>query len=580
MSAYRAVVVLLAALAMATPYLAFIPGWTPSLATTVAFKAVALVGLNLIFGLAGMLAFGQAAFMVLPGYAAGILAHMGVPFLAAAALGFAVTVVIARVVAAVFVKLPGIFLAVGTLGFGFAVEGLARAFPSWTGGASGLVFASGRQIGPAAWYAIAVAALIAALLSYRLYVRDAVWRRLRTIRHDELAAEVLGIDVGREKARIFTIGSTYAAAGGLLLALYVGVIIPEDAGVSRSLEQIGTVLLGGAGSLLGPLVGTAIVDWLFVAAGYGARYELLIYGIAFLGVVIYAPHGIVGWLAGPSAKLAARLQRAPRPLAAPTGTPRAGAGYAPPLIPVSDVDRREGVCLEVDGVSHRFGGVVALDQVSFQAAFGDILMLVGPNGAGKTTLFNMISGILQPAQGSMRLCGRDLASMPIHGRAPFIGRSFQVARLVPELSAQANVMTRLDQVAPKLDEAERQVAALGQLQAFGLEALAERPVRELSLGQHKLIDLARAAVGDPPLVLLDEPAVGLSAEELAHLADVLRTLVQRRCAVIIVEHNIEFVADLAQWAIVLDTGRKIASGRVQDVLTNPKVQEAYFGALT
>jgi len=144
MSLYRAIVALLAALAITTPYLGLIPGWTPSLATTVAFKAVSLVGLNLIFGLVGMLAFGQAAFMALPGYAAGIFAHIGLPFLAAAALGFVVTVVIARVVAAVFAKLPGIFLAVGTLGFGFAVEGLARAFPSWTGGASGLVFAGGR----------------------------------------------------------------------------------------------------------------------------------------------------------------------------------------------------------------------------------------------------------------------------------------------------------------------------------------------------------------------------------------------------------------------------------------------------
>jgi ABC-type branched-subunit amino acid transport system ATPase component/ABC-type branched-subunit amino acid transport system permease subunit len=560
-------VVAIAAVVAISPYLGVVPGWTPALVTTIALRALALIGLNLIFGLTGMLAFGQAAFMALPGYISGILEHAGAPLVMAMIAGVVGTVLLARLVAELFVRLPGIYLAVGTLGFGFVVEGVARAFTAWTGGASGLVFGSGRQIGAPVWYGIALGALTLGLVTYWWHVRGAVWRRLRVIRHDELAASVLGIDVVREKVRVFTIGSAYAAVGGLLLAYYVGVLIPEDAGVTRSLEEIGTVLLGGAGLLIGPVIGTALVDWLFVVASYGARYESLIYGAAFLGFVIYAPSGIAGWLAEPWRRLVkgSLTQRAiPASLVTLARNPS---------IP------RKGVCLTVNSVSKRFGGVAALDNVNFDVRFGEIFTLVGPNGAGKTTLFNIISGIVAPSIGAIRIGDHDVTKMPIHSRASFIGRSFQVARLVPELTAKANVMARLDQIASHLSEDQREAIAHEQLRTFGLGTLAERPVRQLSLGQHKLIDLARAAVGDPLLVLLDEPAVGLHVEELRQLVVMLDALRARGSAVLIVEHNIEFVADIAERGVVLDSGRQIAIGPVRDILAAPQVREAYFGSL-
>ncbi|HUB95194.1 MAG TPA: ATP-binding cassette domain-containing protein, partial [Stellaceae bacterium] len=167
----------------------------------------------------------------------------------------------------------------------------------------------------------------------------------------------------------------------------------------------------------------------------------------------------------------------------------------------------------------------------------------------------------------------------IANRAPLIGRSFQVARLVPDLTALGNVMVRLDQIDPTLNESQRVGRALAQLESFGLGSLADQLVRELPLGQRKLIDLARAAVGDPPLVLLDEPAVGLTSDELAHLAGLLDQLRGRGSAVVIVEHNMEFVIGIAERGIVLDSGRVIAMGRVREILRDPRVHEAYFGAL-
>jgi ABC-type branched-subunit amino acid transport system ATPase component len=176
--------------------------------------------------------------------------------------------------------------------------------------------------------------------------------------------------------------------------------------------------------------------------------------------------------------------------------------------------------------------------------------------------------------------GRDFAQASIHERAPLMGRSFQVARLVPELTVLENVMVRLDQIFPDLSESDIAARALAQLRAFDLQNLAYRQVRELSAGQHKLIDLARASAGDPPLLLLDEPAVGLGEEELEHLARLLARLRAKGSAIVIVEHNINFVRRVADRGVVLDSGLPIASGAIADILADKAVQDAYFGALT
>jgi ABC-type branched-subunit amino acid transport system ATPase component/ABC-type branched-subunit amino acid transport system permease subunit len=543
-----------------------IPGLTPGLICVAAFRALALIGLNLIFGVVGMLAFGQAAFMALSAYLAGIFALAGMPIVPALILALVIVVALARVLAEIFVRLPGIFLAVGTLGFGMVVEGLARAFPDVTGGASGLVFAQGRSISDGGWLVIAIAALSAGLIVYAWYVRGAVARCLNAIRNDELAASVLGIDVHREKAKVFTIGCAYSAVGGLLLFYYVGVLVPEDAGVARSLEQIGTLLLGGAGFIAGPLIGSFLVEWFFVLAGYAARFELLIYGAAFLAIVMFAPRGVSGMLLPLWRQAFVRKQTpvSESKTAAIESSGRAGSGDA---------------CLSVQNVSRSFGGLDALSDVSFQVGFGDIFCLIGPNGAGKTTLFNIVSGVLRPDAGQIIVGGSEITGLPIHRRAGIIGRSFQTPRLVPELSVLENVMLRIDQLGPKLSELEKKRLALAQLRIFELEALAPNAVGAISLGQRKLIDIARAAVGQPPLVLLDEPAVGLAAGELLHLGQMMRTLSSAGCAVVIVEHNIEFVSDIAARGIVLDSGKTIAAGSVREIMTAENVRAAYFGAL-
>lgn len=552
-----AVYAVAAALVIALPYLGWLPAWTPALATVTAFMALSLIGLNLIFGVTGMLALGQAAFTVLPAYAAGILQkEAGLPGLVAIVLGIVIAVAIARLIAEIFVRLPGIYLAIGTLGFAFVVEGVARAFPSITGGASGLVLEFPIPMTRNTWYALSVLMLVIGVVTFALLVRGRFLRTLRLVRHDELAAQVLGINVARVKANVFAIGSAYSAVGGVLLAYYVGVLAPESGGVNASLESLAMVIIGGAGAALGPVVGAAGVQWLFAVAGGAQHYELLVYGLGFFLVVLFAPAGVMGFFRRRKASAAATPVAATAPAARVT---------------------RDGVCLRVENVAKHFGGLRAVDGVSFDVRFGQIVALIGPNGAGKSTLFNCISGIEPLTAGRVVLEGADVTAAPIHRRAGEIGRSFQVPRLVPEMTTLDNVAARLDHL-PGF-RGDPAGSARAQLAAFGLDSLVDRVVREIGLGFHKLIELSRASAGDPPLLLLDEPAVGLTAEEVSRLATALQRLKAEGAAILVVEHNIDFVATIADEVVVMDSGKLIARGTPAAVIADPLVQAAYFGAL-
>jgi branched-chain amino acid transport system permease protein len=567
----RHVAMALAALAFALSPFFGIPAWTVALATVVAFTAVSLIGLNLIYGLTGMLSLGQAAFAAWPVYLAGILHANGVPWAVAIPGGIAATVVLALLIGSVFIRLPGIYFAIGTLGFAFVTEGLARAFPSVTGGASGLVLVLPFRPTPIQWYLVSLAALAIGLAIYRRLTVGSSYRVLRIIRHDELSAEVLGVNVARTKLRIFMFGAAYSAVSGVLLAFFIGIIVPENGGVNMSLEYLATTIIGGAGSLLGPIVGAFAVQWLFAVAGAAERFELLLYGLTFFLIVLYAPQGITG-LAGRrlSGIFGDARPARERPAAAP------GDGIAASV----SVGRPGELCLAVDNVTKRFGGLVAVDQVSLSVNHGQIVALLGPNGAGKSTLFNVINGIERPDSGSVTVQGKDLLGTPIHRLAVNTGRSFQTPRLVPEMTVLHNVATRLDNLAGPGNEAERIASSYQQLVKYGLEKYADEPVHKVGIGSHKLIDVARSSVGAPPLLLLDEPAVGLTEEEVHHLAAMLRRLKEAGTAILLVEHNFEFVKTVADAVVVLDGGKVIATGSVAEVMNNPRVQEAYFGALT
>lgn len=551
-------------LAVASPY-AGIPEWTPSLATVSTLIAVSLMGLNLIFGYCGMLVLGQAAFSAAAAYTGTMIFNAGAPGPVALFTGFVLVVITAHLLAGLFTRLPGFYLAIGTLGFAYVTEGLARALPI-TGGASGLVLREQIRLSIDQWYALSVAVLIVALLSMHWFLRGSMSRTLQLVRQDELAAEVAGIDVTRLKTRIFTIGAAYSAAGGLILSQYVGVVSPEMGGPSTSLEYLAMAIIGGAGSLLGPVVGSAAIHWLFAVSGAAHELELLVFGGSFLIVVLFAPRGIVGLIRTGMARVglvggdapvarAAALPPPPQPLDIVVGTPK----------------------LVATSVTKRFGGLRAVNAISIDARAGEVLGLLGPNGAGKSTFFNVLSGIESADEGSVMLAGTDITRYSIHRRSRLIGRSFQVPRLIPGMTVLQNVMVRVDQIYPQASEAERVAIALSQLEMFDLGSLAGRPAQEVAIGLHKLIDIARASLGNLPVVLMDEPGVGLSPEELDRLRSIIWKLRSNGTALVIVDHNIDFILSVADRILVMEQGTAIAVGSADEVMKDTRVQQAYLG---
>ena len=563
-------------LAIASPYLG-IADWTPGLATVSAFVAVSLMGLNLVFGYCGMLVLGQAAFAAIAAYACFMIFNAGAPIFVGALVGLGLAVVAARLLATVFIRLPGIYLAIGTLGLAYVIEGVTRALPGVTGGASGMVLRAQLQLGDNGWYAIAVALLLIAVVSMRFLLKGSTARSLQLLRRDELATEVAGIDVTRLKVKMFTIGATYTAVGGIALSQYVTVVSPEMGGASMSLEYLAMVIIGGAGSLLGPIVGSVIVHWLFAASGAAQKYELLVFGTSFFLVVLFAPRGVVGLVEGLIARIstwrAVSLSTAEAPLAV-TVSQSSAAGRR------LDLPSKIEASLVIEAVTKNFGGVTAVKSVSLNVYPGEIVALLGPNGAGKSTLLNVLSGIETMDSGSISLSGQAISALPIHERSKMMGRSFQVPRLIGDMSVLQNVLVRVDQIFPEKSETERLEIATVQLKSLGLDQYAHARAQEITIGLHKLIDIARASVGNLPVMLLDEPGVGLSGQELERLRAIITKLRDGGAAVVVVDHNIQFILSLADRILVMEGGAQIALGSADQVMADKHVQRAYLGAFS
>lgn len=247
--------------------------------------------------------------------------------------------------------------------------------------------------------------------------------------------------------------------------------------------------------------------------------------------------------------------------------------------------------LQVDGLSMRFGGLVAVDGVSFEVRLGEILGLIGPNGAGKSTTFNMITGVIRPSSGEIRFLGERIDHLPARAiAARGIGRTFQHVKLMPDMTVLDNValgahlrgqggmlrgMLRLN----REEERRLRYEAARQLERVGLADVMYRPAGSLALGQARLVEIARALCLDPVLLLLDEPAAGLRYQEKQKLAELLQALQAEGISILLVEHDMQFVMGLADRLVVLDFGVKIAEGGRQEVRRNAAVQEAYLGGV-
>jgi len=370
-----------------------------------------------------------------------------------------------------------------------------------------------------------------------------------------------------------------AAAAGLPLSLAIGYLAPETFHFSNSITLFAMLVVGGIGSIAGPLIGALIFTALpQLMQGAGAA-EALLFAAIFLVFVIALPDGIFGL-----------LDRAWRRFGLPAGR----GGRPRPEVWVDEVQPYEGRdALVADGVSVVFGGVRALDRVSFRVPSGTIHALVGPNGAGKTTFLNCVSGLLRATGGRIVVAGQDVSRSRAHDiRARGVSRTFQNPSLVPDLSVLDNVMLGLygshrwslaRDLAGDWASRGRQRVVAG-LAAAALEQVGLAPERwdalasELSLGEQKVVDVARAIAGGSRLLLLDEPTSGLGDQEIGRVADLLKRLRdEHRLSILVVAHNVGFVQDISDAVTVLDFGRVIAEGEPDEVIADPEVVTAYLG---
>lgn len=546
------------------------------------------IGLALLTGIGGIVSFGQAAFVGVAAYAtAWVSALNGLSPWLGLVLAIVLTCGIAAILGFVTLRLQGHFLSLSTVAWGLAIaflfgnlDGLGRfngisAIPPISIGSLALVESS--QIYFLIW-GIVVGVLI---LAYNL-LDSRIGRAMRTLRGGNTLVESLGINAFQIKLAAFVIAAFLAALSGWLYAHLSRFISPGPFDAGMGIEYLMMAMVGGSASLLGGVVGAAIVtllknsvqDYLpLIAKGASGQLEIVAFSALFILFLQRARQGIVPFLA--------RLL--PKPTLSPPPP-------APPLSCRKQPAPGE-LLLQVNGVERRFGGLVAVNNVSFEVRSGEILGLIGPNGAGKSTIFNLLTGALRVNSGEIAFAGRSIKHDPQSRIAQAgIARTFQHVKLRPRMTLLDNVLlgtysrtkTGLFTGALRLnqdEEASARYEALQQLERVGLGDKPFELAGNLPLGNQRVLEIARALAADPMLLVLDEPAAGLRRQEKLKLAELLRSLRADRLTILLVEHDMEFVMALVDRIVVLDFGSKLCEGEPAAIRSDARVQEAYLGGV-
>jgi branched-chain amino acid transport system permease protein len=565
-----------------------------------------IVGLDLLTGIAGQVSLGQAGFMAIGGYLSAVLAvKYQIPTLLGLVIGMAGSALVAVVLGLVCGRLRGMYLAITTLAFGILVEGLANGL-SITGGPSGIGGIPPFSVGSFSFdtdtrFFYLIWALVAvALIGVANFVRSNRGRILRAMHGDQAGARSLGLHITRAKISVFVISACLASIAGSLYASYFRYLSPDQVGSSESLQLITMLVIGGMGTLFGPLIGVALLTYLPLESQSIANYSMLLTGVLLVLFLRYLPAGIWGGVL----EVINRLVPGRKPGAA------TAAGAGPPEAAVADdvVGANSvvgtagasgapgaplaGPALEVRELTKTFGGVRAVRSVSFTVPAGSLTALIGPNGAGKSTLFNLVTNLYRPDGGEVVLEGKPITNVPPE-RITSLGlfRTFQTARVFPQLSVLDNVLVggyRLGRAGylaqalrlPRSRREERELTERAQhlLEVMGLADRAGERAAVLPLAAQKYLELARSLMAEPSVVLYDEPGAGMNDAETAELGMILRAIRDTGHTVLVVEHNMSLVMGVCDHVVVMDAGRVIAAGPPSEVSNDPVVIGAYFGA--
>ena len=552
---------------------------------------VMVLSIVVLTGYAGQISLAQWALAGIGALIAGRFVHADLPVELAIVLGVLLTIPVGLLFAVPALRTRGVNLAVVTLGLGFIVSEVVFANPNYLGEALdggtriGQVTLFGIEVDavnhPHAWAVVSLVAFVLLALLVANLRRSRTGQRLIAVRTNERAAASLGISVFGVKLYAFAVSAGLAAVAGILVGFRGQLITYTEFNVFASINSLGYAVIGGLGYVLGAVfaapnavggLGTSVIE---DVVGLADQWDLILGSLLVFVILIVHQNGIADLVVSHGRGFWERLHLVPR------RTERA------PL-PDAEVEPVAGATLAIEGLTVRFGSVVAVNDVSMEVRPGEVVGLIGPNGAGKTTLIDAVTGFADASEGSISLDGDRVDGLNASKRARLgLRRSFQSLELFEDVSVEENIRAGTDQTSSRWSwvtdlfwpgHHDLPPTAVAAVHEFALEPDLDKTPEELPYGRRRLVGIARTVAAGPSVVLLDEPAAGLDETESAELARLIRRLAdERNMAVLLVEHDVGLVMSTCDRVVVIDFGHVIGSGTPEEIRGDSAVRDAYLG---
>lgn len=575
-------------LAAAVPVVALLPlpdFWIAQL-NYIGLYALVCLGLVLLTGVGGLTSFGQAAFVGVGAYTtAWLTLNTGMSPWLTVFVGLGLTAVSAIVVGAITLRMSGHYLPLATIAWGLSLYYLMGNLDA-LGKYDGLLGLKSLSIGGVdigqgrLFFVLTWAILITGAIALLNLLDSRPGRAIRSLKGGSQMAEAMGISTFRYKVTVFLIAALFASVAGWLLAHFQRTVNPSAFGLKMGIEYLFMAVIGGVGYVWGAIVGAALIklldDYLQVALpaliGTSGSYEVIVFGVAMVLVLQYLPEGIWSLVARKFPRPARKMDwQDAAPLSART-KPVMGE-----------------LVLKVDKIRKQFGGLVAVNDISFDIHAGKIIGLIGPNGAGKSTTFNLITGVLSKSSGQVTYRGQDITSLPTRDISrQGMARTFQHVKMIPDMTVLENVALgaytrgKSGVISSILgtnhtEEQGFMKEAQHQLERIGMGNYLNEQAGNLAMGPQRLMEIARALCCDPALLLLDEPAAGLRHKEKQDLIKVLRQLQTEGMSILLVEHDMDLVMEVCDHLVVMEFGTLLTQGTPAEIQASPAVRAAYLG---
>ena len=523
-----------------------------------ALQGLAVIGLNLLIDATGQVSIGHAAFYGIGAYSTALITvNLGWPLWMSIMLSMVLVALVAFFIAIPTVRLHGHYLVMATLGFNIIVTIVLNQWESLTGGPSG--FAGIPQITDSdrSFFLLSWSILIVATGLTLWFQQTITGKVLKALRQNEVAVSSCGINTGLCKVFAFTLSALYAGFAGYLYAHYTSFISPKTFNIFRSLQWVTMSVLGGMGNVIGGVAGTAVLTTLPEFLHSLDEWHVLFYGVILMVCLVFFPNGLVPF-----------FQAVFRKKKFSTHSPVASSSSITILSMLSKPRKEDA--LSIKDVDVNFGGLQVLSGINILLEPHKIHGIIGPNGAGKTTLFNVICGFQRVDSGKVFLGEACITGLPPYKISRLgIGRTFQNMQIFPELTVMEHLL-----VAHRKDDNN---FLMNVLYFFDLAHLANTRAEELTLFDLKKLELARAVATCPIYVLLDEPCAGLNPAEKEKIGEYINRLHKHGVTVVLIDHHMDFIMNVADNIIVLHQGHIIAEGSPQEVRKQPEVVKAYLG---